>query len=217
MLLKSIVNNLAASLQSLEFTIKPKSLYVDELSLCRRLTRLDFSNSFCDSRKMAVLLNQLRSLTYLDLSSAENLNDDLFTSLPIHAPLEHLDISCLNDITDLSLNALVANSSCLAKSLKKLEIACCTRLTSGGILKLIESLPGLEYLNISFIDSIYNSFLHNLSCVTNHQGKMHIRCHFIDLDVDGFMRNKPDEVISKIQLNAQYEITYKNFTIEVDI
>jgi hypothetical protein len=217
-ILKSIANNLMSTLENFEYTIKKNSLHLEQLCLCGNLTRLDLSNSFSDNKKVATLLNRLKSLRYLDLNSAYNLNDEMFTLLPINAPLEYLDISCLNDLTDATLNALSSNSAHLKRTMKKLEMSCCTKLTREGILRLIESMTSIEYLNMSVIGSVDNAFLESLYTMKNRESKIYICCHFSGLDISEFMTAKRnDESVTMRQSNEQYEIVLKNFTIEVDI
>jgi hypothetical protein len=217
-ILKSIVNNLHATLANFEFTIKKNSLYLDQFVQCDRLTRLDLSNSFCDNKKLAVLLNRLRALTYLDLNSAHNLSDELFTTLPIHAPLHYLDISCLNELTDVTLLALASGGNQLATCMRRLEMSCCTKLTRDGILKLIESMPRLEYLNMSVIGSVDSAFLETLCGMRSRESKIHICCHFAAFNINEVRAALGEDarvIIS--ETNEQYEIKLKNFTIEVDI
>jgi hypothetical protein len=142
----------------------------------------------------------------------------MFTLLPINAPLEYLDISCLNELTDVSLNALSSNSAHLRRTLKKLEMSCCTKLTREGLLRLIEFMSRLEYLNISVIDNVDNAFLESLFNMKNREGKIYMCCHFAGLDIGEFMAAKQnDQSVAIIRSNEQYEVVFKNFTIEVDI
>ncbi len=224
--MKSMVDNLNLSLSELDFTIKQQNFHLDQLYLCQNLTKLDLSKSFLDSKKLSIVLNQLKRLKCLDLSHSQGLNDDLFTLQAVNSPLEHLDLTNLNDLSDLSLESLIQNSAHLKKSLRKLEIASCSKFTKKTVLNLINSLDTLEFLNLSDIINLDNEFLYELFNSSRifaqmEARKLNICAHFVQFDVVKFLEVKNDLkeriCLSTTKLDALYEITYKNLTIEIDV
>lgn len=222
--IKSMVANLSQSLTRLEMTIY-NSVFIDQLASCLALTKLDVSgSSFVDCKKLGILCNKLESLTYLDLSHSKNLDDSLFTQFKIKSPLQHLDLTCLKELTDSTLLALIDNSTHLKTSLKRLEIVGCDKLTGPCILRLIGSMKNLEYLNMSDIHNVDNSFLIELysNPVFVSQINCYIYCHFIDLDVDKFLHyttslNNNGQLVCSRKLDAIYELRFKHFIIECDV
>ena len=92
------------------------------------LKHFDASESIAQNRFISNLLYHSRSLTSLNLKSCTGLLDSAFTSLPIHCPLEDLDLSVDFDLTDATLEAL----SQLANTLKVLKIRGPNKITNQG-------------------------------------------------------------------------------------
>ena len=92
------------------------------------LRSFDASESVAQNQFISNLLYNCRSLISVNLKSCTNLSDKAFTSLPIHSPIEEIDLSVDYELTDATLEALAQ----VGGTLKTLKIRGPNKITNQG-------------------------------------------------------------------------------------
>ena len=148
------------------------------------LTKLDLSYNFGNNQLFASILNKCTSLKCLNVDFCQNLTDEMFTSFPINAPLEQLNLTGLS-ITDLTLRNLGER---LRTSLKCLSLRKCRQLSSRGIGHLLEIFTNLRWIDLR--ETQTNNFaLHILSCSSIQSRPNSLRVLAQDTQLDIFEIN----------------------------
>jgi hypothetical protein len=124
--------------------------------LLAKLKKLDMVKSFVNTSQLSKAICTSLSLECLNLSSAYNVSDDLFTNSVITAPLHYLNISNCDELTDLSLNAIARN---LSGSLTTLKLCRCVGVSAEGVVETAKCLPGLKLFDVSFLVDFDESHL----------------------------------------------------------
>ena len=190
MLLPYIVQKLANIEQlSVPFNEVSKKV-IEQMSSLENLQKLILSDEIVDSKTIALILNKCKSLKHFVLNDFRGKNysfkSNIFTLMPINAPLEILEINGYEGesrIDDLAFSGFDR----VAGTLKQAKLVKINKVTSNGVAVLMGKCRNLQCLDLFNMKNVNESVLEKA-----FELKRAIRIKFYNTNVDfeKFLRDK---------------------------
>ena len=135
---------------------------IAKITLSDQLKHLTIQNAMIFQSNDYQNLANLKNLQFLELLDCKGLRDESLQHL-IHLP--NLEYLCLRNCCELSITGL--NALTQLKQLKGLALTSCPALTDKILIDLIQNMPNLEYLDLSYCTTITSEGVRKLAKLSN--------------------------------------------------